>query len=95
MAQPALGAHDVEEWIIVARRGCEFLIDGREQADVGAMHVPGELHRGDRLHDATRVNEVLRNLKQLAPFQEERPFLGKEQRLAWIERELAGIRFDL
>ena len=34
-------------------------------------------------------------MKQLAPLEEERPLLRKEERLAWIERELAGIRFDL
>ena len=90
-----LGAHDVEDRIIVPTRGCEFLVDRRQEADIGAAGIAGELDRHDRLHDPTGVDEPLRHLKQLAALEEERPFLGKEERLARIERELAGVRFDL
>src|SRR5207253_4254002 len=89
LAQAALRPHDVEDRIVGAARRREFLIDGRQHADVRAMRVARELHRGDRLHDPTRVDEVLRDLEQLAALEEEGSLLREEERLAWIERELA------
>src|SRR5207237_6020726 len=82
----------VENGVVRAGRGRELLVHRREQAEVGAEGGPGELDRGDWLDDTTCIDEVLGHLKQLAAFQEERPLLRKEQRLARIERELACVR---
>src|SRR5205823_12120280 len=84
-----------ENGIVLTRRRRELLVHRREQTDVGAEAGPGELDRRDRLDDATRIDQVLRHLKQLAAFQKERPFFRKEQRLPRVERELARVRFDL
>src|SRR2546427_9757418 len=57
--------------------------------------MAGEFDRRNRLHDPPGVNEILRHLEQLAGLEEEGSLLREEERLAWIERELAGVRFDL
>src|SRR5712691_7703752 len=95
MAQAALRAHDVEDRIVAAARRGELLIDRRQDADVRAVRVARELDRRDRLHDPPGVDQVLRDLEQLAAFEKERPLLGEKQRQARIERELAGVRFHL
>src|SRR6267142_5007626 len=95
MSQATLRAHDVEDRVIGTARGCELLIDGRQEPDVGSVGVAGQLDGRDRLHYSPGIDQVLRHLKQLAALEEERAFLGKEERLARIERELTGVRFDL
>src|SRR5207249_612596 len=94
-AKAPLGPKNGENGIVRARRRRELLVHRREQTDVGAEAGPGELDRRDRLDDATRIDQVLRHLKQLAAFQKEEPLLRKEQRLPRVERELARVRFDL
>src|SRR2546422_693871 len=94
-AQAPLGAQNIENGIVAARHRRELLVHRREQTDIGAEGRSGELDRRDRLDDATGIDQVLRHLKQLAAFQEKGPLLRKEQRLPWIERQLARVRFDL
>ena len=60
-----LRAQDGENGIVRARGRREPLVYRREQPEVGAQGRPRELDRGDRLHDLTRIDEVLRYLEQL------------------------------
>ena len=56
VAEAALRAQDVEDRILVAAGRRELLIDRREEADVGAVHVARQLHRRHRLHDTSSVD---------------------------------------
>ena len=94
-AEIALGAEQIDDGMIQAGRGSESPVHRRQQAEVRAERVAGELDRGDRLHDPAGVDEVAGDLEELAALQEERALLRKEQRLAWIERQLPGVRFHL
>src|SRR5687768_1440370 len=80
--EAALRAHDREDRILGPAGRRELLVDGRQESDVGAARGSRQLHRGDRLDDAARIDEALRDLEQLAPFEKERALLREEQRLA-------------
>ena len=86
---------DVEHRMVDAGRRRRRIVDRREQRDVGAGALAGQLDGGDRRRDPPRVDQVVRRVEQLGAVEEERPLLGKEQRAARIERELAGVGLDL
>ena len=48
-----------------------------------------ELHRRHRLHDAPRVDQVVRRRELLDAVEEERPLLGEEERLRADRRRTA------
>ena len=63
VAHAVLRSENREDRIVGPRRRSEFLIDRREQPDVRPECRACELRRRDRLHDAARVDEILRHLK--------------------------------
>ena len=95
VADVALRPHDVEVRRVVAARRQARVIAGGQHADVQAGDGAGELERALRLCDATRVDQVVRNVELLEPVEKERPLLGKEERLPRIDHELPGVRLHL
>jgi hypothetical protein len=90
-----LKADHIHNWVSEpVERGC-LPIDRRQDGDVGARHLPRELRGYVGSGDASRINQLIRRVELLDPFQKERSLLGEEDRFAWIVAELGFVGFDL
>ena len=84
-----------EERIVAAARRRQLVVDGRQDGEIGAGHLAGDLGGGQRRNDPAGVDELVRRRELLDAIEEEGPLLGKEERLPRIEGELPGVGLDL
>ena len=95
-ADVALRPQDVEHRVVAAAGRGGGVVDGHQIGHArGLRHAPGEPGRRERRHDPAGVDQVVGRGELLDAVEEERAFVGEEERLARVELELPGIGFDL
>ena len=93
--QVVLDARDGEQRMIDAAGRGRRIVHRRQQRDIGAGALAGQLDRGQRRGDPARVDQVVGRVEQLGAVEKERALLRKEQRAARIEGELTSVGLDL
>src|SRR5690606_19972100 len=66
-----------------------------EVCDAESADFAAYLAAGDRIHDASRVDELARCCEQLDALEEERPLLREEQSEALVDGDLRRVGLDL
>ena len=88
-------AQDVIDGMIGACERRSRAVHPEERAEIRSRYLARQLHGDDGLHQPARVDERIRRVELLQPLEEERTLLREKQCLAWVELQLARIRFHL
>jgi hypothetical protein len=90
-ADVALRPDHVVDRALLSRRRQGSVVRRRQHPDSRAPDLSRQLERCIRLHDASRVNQIVGRIERVQSFQKERTLLRKEQRLPRIDHELARV----
>jgi len=93
-SQVAPQAHEVVHGV-GAGGGFILVVHGAEVGDAGAADLARELGAEHRVHDPPGVDQAVRRVELLEALEEERPFLGIEQREPLVDGHLADVRLHL
>src|SRR5690242_18200609 len=81
--------------MILAGKGAGLIVHRREEGEIGAERLSGQLGGRNRLHDPAGVDQVVGGGELLDAIEKERSFFLKEELVPGVEDKLRHVRLDL
>ena len=79
---------NVPRRIAIAREGGLWIVERREHRDIHSSPLARELAGCARVHDATRIDQIVRDGRLFVAVDEERPLLGIQHRESRVSGDL-------